>query len=44
MTWRESYEYYRRRKKEVRRPLLDDYFFKKFKEFIEWRKRRVLGA
>jgi len=42
LTWRKSFEYYRRRKEEIRRPLLDDYFFEKFKRFIEWRKSRTL--
>jgi len=42
MSWRKSYEYYRRRKKEVRRPLLEDPLFERFKEFIEWRKRKTL--
>lgn len=34
------HEFYRRRKVAVRKPLLEDHFFKRFKEFIEWRVER----
>jgi len=42
LPWGRGFEYYRRRKEEVRKPLLDDYFFKKFIGFVEWRKSRTL--
>jgi len=35
-SWR-AYEFYRDRKRRVRKPLLKDAFFKRFKKFIEWR-------
>jgi len=43
MSWRRAYEYYKRRKEKVRRPLLENPSFRKFKRFIEWRLKKTLS-
>lgn len=40
MSFADAFEFYRRRKSAVRKPLLEDFFFRKFINFIEWRKER----
>lgn len=37
MGFREAYEFYMQRREEAYRPLREDYFFKRFVAFIEWR-------